>query len=88
MNNRNQIEKKDIFDKIMSLPGLRIFEPFYKKNKEVLLYLFFGGLSFIVSVSSYAYFNLVLDLNALIANIFSWILAVIFAFVTNKIWVL
>ena len=87
MSNRNQIEKKDIFDKIMSLPGLRIFEPFYKKNKEVLLYLFFGGLSFIVSVSSDAYFNLVLDLNALIANIFSWILAVIFAFVTNKIWV-
>ena len=33
-------ERKDIFDKIMSLPGLRIFEEFYKKNKEVLLYLF------------------------------------------------
>lgn len=80
-------EKKDIFDKIMSLPGLRILEPFYKKNKEILLYLFFGGLAFIVSVSSYAYFNLILDMNELIANIFSWILAVIFAFVTNKIWV-
>lgn len=80
-------EKKDIFDKIMSLPGLRILEPFYKKNKEILLYLFFGGLSFLVSISSYAYFNLVLSMNELIANIFSWILAVIFAFVTNKIWV-
>ena len=80
-------EKKDIFDKIMSLPGLRILEPFYKKNKEILLYLFFGGLAFFVSVSSYAYFNLILDMNELIANIFSWILAVIFAFVTNKIWV-
>ena len=45
-------EKKDIFDKIMSLPGLRILEPFYKKNKEILLYLFFGGLSFLVSISS------------------------------------
>ena len=43
-------ERKDIFDKIMSLPGLRIFEEFYKKNKEVLLYLFFGGLTFIVSI--------------------------------------
>ena len=35
------IEKKDIFDKIMSLPVLNIFEPFYKKYKDALLYLFF-----------------------------------------------
>ena len=36
-------EKRDIFDRMMALPLLNIFEPFYKKNKEVLLYLFFGG---------------------------------------------
>ena len=35
-------EKRDIFDRMMALPILNIFEPFYKKNKEVLLYLFFG----------------------------------------------
>lgn len=29
-------EKKDIFDKLMHLPVLNIFEPFYKKHKEVL----------------------------------------------------
>lgn len=81
------MEKKDIFDKIMSLPGLRIFEPFYKKNKEVLMYLFFGGLTFLVSVVTYAYFNVALGMNELIANIFSWIIAVAFAFITNKIWV-
>ena len=40
-------EKRDIFDRMMALPILNIFEPFYKKNKEVLLYLFFGGLTFI-----------------------------------------
>ena len=81
------IEKKDIFDKIMELPILKIFNPFYKKNKEVLLYLFFGGLTFCVSIASYAYFNLVLDFNELVANVFSWILAVLFAYITNKIWV-
>ncbi len=81
------MEKKDIFDKIMSLPGLRIFEPFYKKNKEVLLYLFFGGLTFLISVVTYAYFTMMFGMNELIANIFSWIIAVLFAFVTNKIWV-
>ena len=39
-NNMQEI-KPDIFDKIMHLPGLRVFEPLYKKYKEVLLYLFF-----------------------------------------------
>ncbi|MCD8058797.1 MAG: GtrA family protein [Bacteroides fragilis] len=79
--------KEDIFDKIMKLPGLRILEPFYKKNKEVLLYLFFGGLTFLVSIGSYAYFNVTIGWNELIANIVSWIFAVAFAYVTNKIWV-
>ena len=80
-------ERKDIFDKIMMLPGLRILNPFYKKNKEVLLYLFFGGLTFLVSVISYAYFNVTLGINELVANIISWVLAVAFAFFTNRIWV-
>lgn len=80
-------EKRDIFDKIMSLPILNIFEPFYKKHKEILMYLFFGGLTFVVSILSYAFFNITLSMNELIANVVSWIIAVTFAFVTNRIWV-
>lgn len=80
-------EKKDIFDKIMGLPVLNIFEPFYKKNKEMLLYLFFGGLSFIVSVATYAFFNMSLGLSVLLANVLSWIITVMFAFLTNRVWV-
>ena len=38
-------KEKDIFDKIMALPGLNIFEGFYQKYKEMLLYLFFGGMT-------------------------------------------
>lgn len=78
---------RDIFDRIMSLPGIRIFEPFYKKNKEMLLYLFFGFLSFVVSISTYAMFNKAFNINELTANIFSWIITVMFAFFTNRIWV-
>ena len=46
-NNTDNMQgnKPDIFDKIMHLPGLRVFEPLYKKYKEVLLYLFFGVLT-------------------------------------------
>ena len=48
-------EKKDIFDKLMHLPVLNIFEPFYKKHKEVLMYLFFGGLTFFLNIALYAW---------------------------------
>lgn len=79
--------KKDIFDKLMELPVLRIFNPFYRKYKEMLLYLFFGGLSFIVSIATYALFNVEMGINELIANILSWIITVMFAFLTNRVWV-
>lgn len=79
--------QRDIFDKLMSLLFFNIFDPFYKKHKEVLLYLFFGGLAFVVSIASYGFFNITLGINELIANILSWVLAVAFAFATNRIWV-
>ena len=87
MVERMEKKEKDIFDKIMSLPGLNIFEDMYKKYKEVLLYLFFGGLTTVISIGSYSYCDLVLHINPLVANVISWILAVLFAYVTNKIWV-
>ena len=80
-------EKKDIFDKIMELPVLRILQPFYIKKKEILLYLFFGGLAFVVSIGSFAIFNLIMGVNELISNFFSWFITVLFAFITNRIWV-
>ena len=62
-DNNMQETKPDIFDKIMHLPGLRVFEPLYKKYKEVLLYLFFGVLTTVVSIGSYAFFNVALGIN-------------------------
>ena len=56
-------------------------------KKEVFLYLLFGGLSFVISVLSYAYFNAVIGLNELVANIISWVLPVTFSYLTNRIWV-
>ena len=87
MEQEKNIQKKDIFDKIMALPGLNIFESIYYKYKEVLLYLFFGGLTTVISIGSYSYCDVALHMNPLVANIISWILAVLFAYVTNKIWV-
>ena len=81
------MEKKDIFDKIMLLPGLRILNPFYRKNKEVLLYLFFGGLAMFVSIASYWMCSEPLGIGVLVSNLISWVAAVLFAYTTNRVWV-
>ena len=64
-----------------------LFNMFYAKYKEVILYLFFGVLATIVSIASFTLLYHVFSLNEHLANIISWLLAVSFAFVTNKTWV-
>lgn len=93
-NNRPIEEKRDIFDKIMSLPVLNIFESFYKKNKSVLLYLFFGVLTTAVSFLTAWVSKDVLeavdfgkDTVSVVSSVFSWICSVTFAYITNRIWV-
>lgn len=81
------MDKPDVFDRLMALPVLRMFQPFYRKHKEVLLYLFFGGLTTLISIASFALFYHLLGLNEHAANVISWILAVLFAFLTNRAWV-
>lgn len=81
------MKKKDIFDRIMEWRIFRPLQPFYKKYKEALLYLFFGGCTFLVGVITYAFFEYTAGFAPLIANLFSWVFAVTFAYVTNRIWV-
>lgn len=57
-------------------------------KREVISYLVFGVLATIVNVVFYYAFGLLLGEGAyLINNILSWFITVVFAFVTNKIWV-
>lgn len=56
----------------------------FKKHKELVLYLIMGVLATIVSIGTYELSMRVLGLNALIANIISWIFAVSFAYFTNR----
>lgn len=79
-------EMHDVFDRMMNTRLLRVFWPFYHRYKEFLLYGFFGVLTTVISIASYWYFCHI-GLNALIGNIFSWILAVLFAYITNSTWV-
>lgn len=62
-------------------------------SNEIIAYLFWGGMTTVVSWGSYAIFSLILNrflsdsVAITISNILSWVCAVAFAYVTNKIWV-
>lgn len=55
-------------------------------NKETCLYLVFGVLTTLVDFLAYIGFR-ECSVNFMIANVLSWSIAVIFAFITNKIYV-
>jgi putative flippase GtrA len=57
-----------------------------KKNKEIALYIFFGGLTTIVSILTQFGADF-LGANTAIATTISWICAVTFAFFVNRIFV-
>lgn len=59
----------------------------YEKNKEIVAYIFWGGCTTLISIFSFAVCYKLFCMHELIANIVSWILAVTFAYVTNRIWV-
>ncbi len=58
-----------------------------KKHKETILYLFFGAFTTLVNIVSYLFFTRVISFNFMVANALAWILAVLFAYVTNKFFV-
>lgn len=59
----------------------------YKKYKEVFLYLVFGVLTTVINIIVFCISNDLLKIEYKISNIIAWIVAVIFAFITNKIFV-
>lgn len=77
----------NIIEKLKIIPCIKKLRQLLMKYKEQLLYLFFGGLSFLVSISTFAYFEKVININELFSNVLSWLVTVMFAFLTNRIWV-
>ena len=54
--------------------------------KEMLRYAFFGGVTTILNLLMY-YFMVELDMNYLIANVLSFVIAVVISYYFNKKWV-
>ena len=59
----------------------------YLKYREIISYLFWGVMSTVVNYAAYFLCTLVFHLNYLVSNGVAWVAAVLFAFVTNKLFV-
>lgn len=86
--NRNWLQKTtdacegfflDIFDAI----GLWAFDDWYLKKQEAMRYLVFGALATVVNIAVFAIFDL-LHFPVLVSNTIAWVVAVIFAYLTNR----
>ena len=58
-----------------------------KLDRELILYVVFGAFTFFVNLISYFFFANLLGINYLVSNAIAWFLSVLFAYVTNRIWV-
>ena len=58
-----------------------------KKYKSLILYGVFGVATTLVNIISYAICSKVFGLSVIINTCIAWLVAVIFAYITNKIWV-
>lgn len=58
-----------------------------KKYKSFIAYAIFGVLTTVVNIVVYAVCYEYIGISNVVSNIIAWILAVAFAFVTNKLWV-
>lgn len=60
----------------------------YNKYKEIILYIFYGGLTTLVNLIAYAVFEWILGERLyLVTNLIAWILAAAFAYIVNKLFV-
>lgn len=59
----------------------------YRKYKEAIDYLFWGGVAFVLSMVLFYLFANVMNIYEQIANILSWIICVIFTYITNRTFV-
>ena len=59
----------------------------FAERKELILYVFFGGMTTLVNYIVYFSLTRVFSVNEIFSNVAAWFIAVLFAYVTNKIWV-
>ncbi len=69
---------QNLYNKLLSL---------FLKYRETILYLFFGGLTTLINIASYWALTKIFYVDYMVATALAWLLSVLFAFVTNKLFV-
>lgn len=59
----------------------------YKRYKELILYVFFGGLTTLCNILVYTLLAYPFKLDELSSTLLAWLVSVIFAYLTNRRWV-
>lgn len=75
----NQLKIKDI--------NLKTIQGLYLQYREIINYLVFGGLTTIVNFFSYFVFTKMLGIEEVLSSAFAWFCSVLFAYITNKLFV-
>ena len=78
---------EEFFLKIADNIGLKKLADWYRAHKEGMRYLVFGALSTVLNIVVFAICAKLARLSTTISNTIAWIAAVLFAYVTNKIYV-
>ena len=58
----------------------------FNKYRELILYLFFGGCTTLVNIISYFICSRI-GIRTSVSTIIAWVLSVLFAYFTNRVWV-
>ena len=58
-----------------------------EKYKSIIMYLFFGVCTTLVNVITYYVFTKFFEFTTMPATVIAWVLAVLFAYITNRLWV-
>lgn len=74
------IQKTNLFKSFTEM-----FNP--KLKKEMVLYIIFGVLTTLVNIISYLLFAKIFGINNLLSNIIAWVFSIVFAYITNRIYV-
>lgn len=88
------VEKlEEFFLGILEKIKLKFLADIYRKHREGMRYLIFGGLATMVNILTYIIFaklifiNLNDNLRVNLSNILAIVASILFAYITNKLWV-
>lgn len=78
---------EDFFLNLLDKMKLKSLADLYRNHREGWRYLIFGALATVVNIVAYSIVFYVAHINNAISNIIAWVIAAVFAYLTNKFMV-